>query len=50
MVSVEEACCVEISSVGVVGFVLEMEGLMVIVIGMIGDGLHENMQIWNEIQ
>ena len=50
MVRGEEVGCVEVGAVGVVGFVLEMEGLMVIVIGMIGDGLHENMQIWNEIE
>ena len=24
--------------------------VMVILMGIIGDGLHENMQIWNEIE
>ena len=42
--------CVEVGAVGAVGFVLEMHDLMVIMMGTIGDGLHENMQIWNEIE
>ena len=62
VISVEEAGCVEVGCVGVVdllgivgfvwgiGFVLEMDDLMVVLMQIIDDGLHENMQFWNEIE
>ena len=37
MVSGEKAGCVRVGSVGVVGFVLKMDDLMVIMMGIIGD-------------
>ena len=40
----KEVGCVGVGSMGLVGFVLEMVDMMVIMMGIIGDGLHENKQ------